>query len=902
MRLLGPASAAVLALLLAPAAAPAAPVGVVPILIGPLQVLLTLLTLLPAVLMAMAVAVGGMLLMLFKPAFLKAVGRGLWQNKIPVLLTVCALVGLVYLLAAVWPEGERTAVRAVEEGAADWPAYRGGPERRGAAPGAAGPAENGVVWTFADGDVKTFYSSPAVMGNRVYACTAEKKVFTDRGAVVCVDADTGGLVWRYSPGDFRATYSSPSVTKDYVVTGEGLHFTKDARVTCLKADTGERVWELRTHSHVESSPAIADGKVYIGAGDDGMYCIALAPGPGGKPNVLWHLPGREYPDCETSPIVQEGRVYFGLGEGGQAVVCAEAATGKEIWRTPAPYPVFGSPAIADGKVFVGMGNGNMVESAEAVRDKKIAAMKEAGKSSAEIEAAGKKLGPAGEVWALDLADGKVVWKHSLRRTVLGSIAAADGRLYFGSRDGTFHCRTTDNEPVGTPVKVGEAIVTSPAIGADHVYFVTQSGRLHGLDRQTLRRVMNMPVGTGGDYLSSPAIARGHVYVGTSADGLMCLGYPADRERVPVWAGPLGGPGEPGWADGSPLPAMGSLDWRYPKGAAATAVQAPVARVGGALYVAVADPDRTGLAKLVGRDEQDGTARSRDRNPVEAWFYPTAHPVVTSVVLRGDRVYLVDGQAGQAGRRLHCLRTDTGQALWTRDVGDAAAGELLLTEQRLLVLDGPDTVRCLWLDKKGADAEAWTQTVRGATGTPAEADGCVLVSGAEDVVSLRLSDGAVQWRAKPPAAPVTGPVIAGSLAAVGTRQGVTVLGVTDGAVLWSAGQEAVAGRMTRDEDRLGWSTSSGRSWVYTWTGREVARIEGGTAGIAPMLLGEQALCVVDGDFACVDLAAASGGAAPRKWYGAAWLGPVAAPPVLAESHLYFGTAQRGLVCVRPSPRN
>ncbi len=461
--------------LLSPVVARAAgSVAVVPILIGPLQVLLTLL---PAVLMAVMMAVGGMVLAMFKPAFLKAVGRGLWKKKFPVLLMVAGTVGSVYLLGRCWPEGESTAIGRAEEGAVEWPAYRGGIERRGAAPGAVGPAQRDVVWSFTDGKVATFYSSPAVMGNRVFISSADKRVFTDRGAILCLDADTGGVVWKYSPSDFRATYSSPSVTKEYVVCGEGLHFTKDARITCLDADTGEKVWEYRTKSHVESSPAIANGKVYIGAGDDGMYCIELAPGPGGKPNVVWRLSGEEYPDCETSPAVHDGKVYFGLGEGGQAVVCVDAETGDEIWRTPAPYPVFGSPVIVDGKVLVGMGNGNMIESAEVVRDRKILKMKEAGKSQAEMDEAAKALGPAGEVWALNAADGKVVWKRRLKRTILGSIAAADGRLYFGSRDGRFHCLTIDNQEVGKPVNVGDAIVTSPAVSAERVYFVTESGLL-----------------------------------------------------------------------------------------------------------------------------------------------------------------------------------------------------------------------------------------------------------------------------------------------------------------------------------------------------------------------------------------------------------------------------------------
>lgn len=76
------------------------------------------------------------------------------------------------------------------------------------------------------------------------------------------------------------------------------HSTDDARVVCLDVRRGgEILWTFRTGSHVESSPCIYRDRVYIGAGDDGYYCLRLEPDANGRPVMLWHAAGERYPDA-----------------------------------------------------------------------------------------------------------------------------------------------------------------------------------------------------------------------------------------------------------------------------------------------------------------------------------------------------------------------------------------------------------------------------------------------------------------------------------------------------------------------------------------------------------------------------------------------------------------------------
>ena len=248
----------------------AATPAVVPVLVNPLLVLLILL---PGLLLAFASAV----LSLFRPAGMKTALKLLWRFKIQVALVAAVTIGIVY--GASWAlAGSPGAVSEQEVSRRGWPLFRGSLARRGAAPGERGPTAGGVNWSSVSVE-KSFLSSPAVVGNRVYASSAVLGVFHEEGAIYCFDAETGGVAWKFVPDGYRATFSSPAVSGDILVVGEGLHFTRDARVICLDigGEKGELLWEYRTSSHVESSPAIADGRVYIGAGDDGYYCFELAP-------------------------------------------------------------------------------------------------------------------------------------------------------------------------------------------------------------------------------------------------------------------------------------------------------------------------------------------------------------------------------------------------------------------------------------------------------------------------------------------------------------------------------------------------------------------------------------------------------------------------------------------------
>ena len=55
---------------------------------------------------------------------------------------------------------------------------------------------------------------------------------------------------------------------------------RDKLVHCLNARTGKAFWTFPTRARVDSSPAIASGRVYVGSNDGHFYVLDLASGIG----------------------------------------------------------------------------------------------------------------------------------------------------------------------------------------------------------------------------------------------------------------------------------------------------------------------------------------------------------------------------------------------------------------------------------------------------------------------------------------------------------------------------------------------------------------------------------------------------------------------------------------------
>jgi hypothetical protein len=166
------------------------PVAVIPVLIGPLQVLIAIL---PGLLAAVFMAIVGML----RPQALLQFARLLWRLKYHVLAAALCVVGIRSAAMRLRPQTSRAAAVAGVETSGEWTTFRGGVRRTGAMAGTQEPSKGQVNWTARPNE--RFYASPAVVDKRVYVATAADISPVTSAASTRIPAPSCGRRARRSP-------------------------------------------------------------------------------------------------------------------------------------------------------------------------------------------------------------------------------------------------------------------------------------------------------------------------------------------------------------------------------------------------------------------------------------------------------------------------------------------------------------------------------------------------------------------------------------------------------------------------------------------------------------------------------------------------------------------------------
>ena len=371
-----------------------------------------------------------------------------------------------------------------------WANLGGNVARTGNADGKPGPEYGDEIWAFREPptrpfDRAAFISSAAVASERVY-------VGCNNNYLYCFNAKTGDVLWKFETE--YEVFSSPAVAYGKVYVGEGLHYTDDAKFYCVDAQTGKPVWDFQTSSHTESSPAVSEKKVYFGAGEDGVYCLDAETG-----DKYWHYQGVH---VDSSPIVVADWCYFGSGYGISRFHCVNAKNGELRWKYDLDYPSWGGPAVVDGRVYFAIGNGNFNVSDDE---------------------------PYGGVICLDAENGNKIWSFEAEDSVLTSVAIADGKAYFGSRDAKLYCLNVYTGEEIWHYQTDSPIVSSPAVVSAKVYFGCNDGKIYCLNAEdgemkwTFDASESDIITFDARILASPTVANSKVYVGSMNFYFYCLG-------------------------------------------------------------------------------------------------------------------------------------------------------------------------------------------------------------------------------------------------------------------------------------------------------------------------------------------------------------------------------------------
>jgi outer membrane protein assembly factor BamB len=190
-------------------------------------------------------------------------------------------------------------------------------------------------------------SSPAVAEGLVYVGSWD-------GHIYAVDTQTGQETWHFDTrGAYWPVQPSPTVVDGIVYCG-----SRNPWLYALDAKNGKQLWRYPYNgSWVESSATVVDGIVYVGSSDS-QVLNALDAKTGA---LKWDFHGTAY--FWSSPAFADGVVYIGGMYYSQPFFYAvNAQTGQEKWKLSTGKTlekgstlsgVVSSPAVADGLVFFG---------------------------------------------------------------------------------------------------------------------------------------------------------------------------------------------------------------------------------------------------------------------------------------------------------------------------------------------------------------------------------------------------------------------------------------------------------------------------------------------------------------------------------------------------------------------
>ncbi len=291
------------------------------------------------------------------------------------------------------------------------------------------------------------YGHPVVMGGRLY-------VASSTGRVYALDPATGCMHWKYEAGVGVRTMlvigrskASPS--------GYAAYLGDYARnMHALDAVSGKRLWRTNVEDHpkgvLTGTPVLYEGRLYV--------------------------PVSSWEEVMGAAAAYECCSFRG------SVVAMDPETGKVVWKT---YVIEQAPSPhkknAAGTTMLGPA-GAAIWSAPTIDPKRKQIYVATGDSYTDV-----KETSSDAVIALDLATGRIKWKHQ--------VTAGDNYLMgCGPRAKGVNCP----ENVGPDVDFGASPILLPVAGGKDVLIAGQkSGVAYGFDPDTGKMVWQTRIGEGG---------------------------------------------------------------------------------------------------------------------------------------------------------------------------------------------------------------------------------------------------------------------------------------------------------------------------------------------------------------------------------------------------------------------
>jgi outer membrane protein assembly factor BamB len=272
-------------------------------------------------------------------------------------------------------------------------------------------------------------------------------------------------------------------------------------------DTLTQAWSAKieggnTRTRLGAAPVVLDGRLYVVDVEGEVTSFDAATGAQGWTASTVKGDGNQRARFGGGVSAEGGRVFAtnGLGD----VVAFNATDGQEVWRAKPGGPLRGAPTLANGQVYV--------------------------------------VSQDNQVFALDQAEGKVVWTQSGSLEAQGVFgvaapASAQGTVVAGFSSGELNAYRYENgrsvwgdslsrTSISTSVSALADIDAEPVIDNGRVYAVGQGGRMVALELTSGQRLWEQNLAG----ISTPWVAGEWIFVVTDDARLLCISRGSGKLR------------------------------------------------------------------------------------------------------------------------------------------------------------------------------------------------------------------------------------------------------------------------------------------------------------------------------------------------------------------------------------
>ena len=332
--------------------------------------------------------------------------------------------------------------------------------------------------------------------------------------------DNPQLLWTFQAGDMIESTAA-------VVDGTVYVGALDGTLYAIDAETGEKKWTYQTNSSIKASAAIHDGIVYFGDGDGVFHAVDI-----NTHAMKWQF--RTEGEIISSANFAGDRVLFGSYDG--FLYCLNTEKGALVWKFETEGYVHGTPGVwtqpasgsGDAKNFVIVTGCDSYLRVINIDDGIQTEQVELGAYVAASPAISENRVYCGtygtEILGVALDTGEIAWRYRHPKRQFPFFASAtltEDSVIIGGRDKMVHAVSRETgEPIWT-YTTKSSIESSAVIAGRRAFLGTTRGVFIALDIMTGESVWEFA--TGSSIVASPSVSDGKIYIGTEDGILYCFG-------------------------------------------------------------------------------------------------------------------------------------------------------------------------------------------------------------------------------------------------------------------------------------------------------------------------------------------------------------------------------------------